>query len=300
MRISIQNFGESHGQEIGAVITNFPAGMKIDYNRINKLLDRRRGNKRIEPDEYRFVSGVYEGHTTGAPICVIIKNKDIKSEDYDRYVMRPSHADYSAFVKFGGFNDYRGGGHFSGRLTAPMVVLGSLCLQYLEEKNINVTANLLINTDCPENDSIGGKIEIKATGVPTGLGGYGSTSCESVISSYLFSIPAVKAVEFGLGVEFADSLGSQVNDEYFYEEDKVKLKYNNNGGMLGGITTGEDIIARITIKPTPSIALEQNTINIKTQENVKYKVKGRHDDCIARRIPPIAESYMAFALMELL
>ena len=267
--ISLSVFGESHGKCIGAVITGFPAGLEIDYEAICKDMDRRKPGKdklstqRKEADKFEFVSGVLDGVTTGAPICVMIYNTSQHSSDYSKLktTPRPSHADYAAYVKYGGFNDIRGGGHFSGRLTAPIVCVGSLCKQYLAKKNISVNAVVesiggikntavdyvsddiqeLIKAKANEGDSVGGKVICSATGIPVGIGGPLFDGIEGKLSNLLFGIPAVKAVEFGLGEEYSVSAGSEVNDQYRVENGNVVITSNNNGGITGGITNGNQI-----------------------------------------------------------
>jgi len=337
-------FGESHGEGIGFVLEGFPSGMKIDESLVRDMLDRRGGGKdvystpRKEADNFRFVSGVFEGYTTGAPICIFIPNENTRSGDYSQLKsrMRPNHSDYTAAIKYKGYNDYRGSGHFSGRLTAALVAGGALAKQYLKEQGIEIGAHIynigqaydtpfdidpdfsLIDKDFPvidkqageqmreeinnarENlDSVGGSVEVAVTGVPAGLGEPFFDSVESVLSHWYFSIPAVKAVEFGLGMEFAESRASEVNDEMYVEDGKVYTETNNCGGICGGITNGMPITALLTFKPTPSIAKEQQSVNIEAMENTTLEVKGRHDPCIVKRAVPVVEAATALALMDL-
>ena len=325
--ISLSVFGESHGKCIGAVITGFPAGLEIDYEVIRRDMDRRKPGKdklstqRKEADEFEFVSGVMDGVTTGAPICVMIYNTSQHSSDYSKLknTPRPSHADYAAYVKYNGFNDIRGGGHFSGRLTAPIVCIGSLCKQYLAKKNISVSAVVesiggikntstdyvsediqeLIKSKANEGDSVGGKVMCSASGVPVGIGGPLFEGVEGRLSGLLFGIPAVKAVEFGLGEDFCVSIGSEVNDQYRIENGKVVITSNNNGGITGGITNGNPIDVKVTFKPTPSIFKNQQSVDLVNMENCNLKIQGRHDPCIVIRAVPVVEAVMSIGIMDM-
>ena len=325
--ISLSVFGESHGKCIGAVITGFPAGLEIDYEAICKDMDRRKPGKdklstqRKEADKFEFVSGVLDGVTTGAPICVMIYNTSQHSSDYSKLktTPRPSHADYAAYVKYGGFNDIRGGGHFSGRLTAPIVCVGSLCKQYLAKKNISVNAVVesiggikntavdyvsddiqeLIKAKANEGDSVGGKVICSATGIPVGIGGPLFDGIEGKLSNLLFGIPAVKAVEFGLGEEYSVSAGSEGNDQYRVENGTVVITSNNNGGITGGITNGNPIDVKVTFKPTPSIFKNQHTVDLVNMENCDLKIQGRHDPCIVIRAVPVVEAVMSIGIMDM-
>ena len=325
--ISLSVFGESHGKCIGAVITGFPAGLEIDYDAIRRDMDRRKPGKdklstqRKEADEFEFVSGVLDGVTTGAPICVMIYNTSQHSFDYSKLktTPRPSHADYAAYVKYDGFNDIRGGGHFSGRLTAPIVCIGSLCKQILAKKNISVNAVVesiggikntateyvsddiqeLIKTKANEGDSVGGKVMCSASGIPVGIGGPLFDGIEGKLSNLLFGIPAVKAVEFGLGEDYSVSTGSEVNDQYRIEDGKVTITSNNNGGITGGITNGNPIEVKVTFKPTPSIFKNQQTVDLANIENCDLKIQGRHDPCIVIRAVPVVEAVMSIGIMDM-
>ena len=325
--ISLSVFGESHGKCIGAVITGFPAGLEIDYEDIRKDMDRRKPGKdklstqRKEADEFEFVSGVLDGVTTGAPICVMIYNTSQHSSDYSKLktTPRPSHADYAAYLKYNGFNDIRGGGHFSGRLTAPIVCIGSLCKQYLTQKNIMVTATVesiggirntstdyvsediqeLIKSKANEGDSVGGKVKCLASGIPVGIGGPLFEGVEGKLSNLLFGIPAVKAVEFGLGEDYSISTGSEVNDQYRIENDNVSIISNNNGGITGGITNGNPIEVKVTFKPTPSIFKNQQSVDLANMENCDLKIQGRHDPCIVIRAVPVVEAVMSIGIMDM-
>ncbi|MDD4688466.1 MAG: chorismate synthase [Eubacteriales bacterium] len=342
LKISI--FGESHGEGVGLILEGFPAGIKVDHDLIRSNLARRAGGNdlfstpRKESDDIRFVSGIFEGYTTGAPICILIPNENTRSGDYAQLKsrMRPNHSDYTAQAKYHGYNDYRGGGHFSGRLTTALVAGGALAIQYLSEQGIKVGGHIfnigeayddpfplnpdfslinkdfpVLNTDAGEQmkeeinharmnlGSVGGSVEVAVTGVPVGIGEPFFDSVESILSHWYFSIPAVKAVEFGLGMEFAESLGSEVSDSMYYEGDKVLTKTNNCGGICGGITNGMPIKAILTFKPTSSIAQKQQSVNLETKENITLEVKGRHDPCIVKRAVPVVESVTALALLDL-
>lgn len=348
--IKISIFGESHGNAIGINIDGLPSGFEIDMEKIKIEMKRRAPGKnnlstaRNEEDIPDILSGYFEGKTTGTPLCAIIKNKDTKSKDYSKIkdIPRPSHADYSGNIKYLGFNDYRGGGHFSGRITAPLVFAGAICKQILEKKGIvigahilsikdkkddkfnytNISKDTLLNLrskDLPllnekideemracilqaksQGDSIGGVIECATIGIGAGIGAPFFDSVESTLSHLLFSIPAVKGVEFGSGFEITTLFGSEANDEYYYRDGEIYTKSNNNGGILGGITNGMPVVFKVAIKPTPSILKEQNTVNLKTGENVKFKVEGRHDPCIVQRALPVVEAVTAIGILELL
>ena len=353
-KITYSLFGESHGEEMGIVINGLPEGIKIDFDYINEELFRRRPKKdgtttsRIEADEYRIVSGIFNGFTTGSPLTAIIKNQDRKSSDYDilREVMRPGHADYTSRVKYRGFNDHRGSGHFSGRLTAPLVICGAIAKQILKEKGINFYTriksigditddikpdyaefeveklellrekelsgklalfsdiedeirNLVLKT-ADKKDSLGGSIECVITGIPAGFGNPFFYSVESVISHYMFSVPAVKAIEFGDGIEMSRKNGSYSNDEFTLEEGMVKTVTNHSGGINGGITNGMPVFFTCFIKPTSSIGISQNTINIKDMKNTSLEVSGRHDPCIALRMSPVIEAAAAMAILDII
>lgn len=324
--LSLTVFGESHGECVGAVVTGFSAGLCIDYDAIRADMDRRKPGKdklstqRKEDDEFRFVSGVLNGVTTGAPICVIIENKSQHSKDYDKIknVPRPSHADYPAYVKYSGYNDVRGGGHFSARLTAPIVCIGSLCKQYLAMQNVSVEAFVhsvggvvnntvgvsskieeIILEKSKEGDSVGGQVSCKVKGVRAGIGGPLFEGIEGKLSQLLFGIPAVKAIEFGLGTEFADKTGSVANDGYKMDKGNVVTTSNNNGGITGGITNGSDIEFKLTFKPTPSIYKQQNSVDLTTNEDCLLKIEGRHDPCIVLRAVPVVECVTAIGILDM-
>ncbi|XOQ48378.1 MAG: chorismate synthase [Eubacteriales bacterium] len=349
-KIKVSIFGESHGTAIGAVLDGLPAGEELDFEAVALQMSRRAPGKdaaatpRRESDLPKIVSGVLNGRTTGAPLCALIENTNTKSGDYENLqsVPRPGHADYPAFLRYGGFNDVRGGGHFSGRLTAPLVFAGAVCRQILQRRGIIIGSHVLSVADCkdtpfsptdiPEDllqrlasvpfpvidreaeqkmrdtiekarmaqDSVGGVIECALTGVPAGIGGPLFGGIEPVFSSILFGIPAVKGVEFGAGFGAAELYGSQNNDAYYYDGGAVKTRTNHAGGILGGITTGMPIVFRAAFKPTPSIAREQDSIDLKTKENAKLRVHGRHDPCIVSRAAPVVEAAAAVALINLM
>ncbi len=348
-RIRLTVFGESHSSAIGVVIDNLPSGIALDMAEIEREMARRAPNggeystPRTEADKVEIVSGYFNGVTTGTPLCGIIYNSDTRSGDYDQLkeVVRPGHSDYGYYRKSGGNNDYRGGGHSSGRLTAPLVFAGAICKQLLRDKAVyigshissignikdatfdarvdgNMLENLtkevfpLISTDKfasmnyliqearSEGDSIGGTIECAVVGLPAGVGEPFFESIESKIASLLFSVPAVKGVQFGKGYELAKMKGSKANDAFRCLGGRVFTATNNNGGILGGISTGMPILFDVAIKPTASIFKEQDTINVVTGENVRLKLQGRHDSCIVVRAVPVIEAVAAIAIYDLL
>ena len=346
--IKLSIFGESHGDAIGIIIDGLPSGIQLDLDEIKKEMDRRKPGKsnistsRKEADEVKILSGFFEGKTTGTPLCGIIENTNTISKDYNKNIMRPGHADYAGFVKYNGFNDYRGGGHFSGRITAPLVFAGAVAKQILSKSGIAIGAHIkqvgdisdcefdrvninesLINQfkykefptidieignkmkeligNVKENlDSIGGQIECAIVGLNPGLGEPFFDSVESTISSIMFSIPAVKGIEFGAGFKFTNMLGSQANDSIYIKNEKVLTYTNNNAGITGGITNGMPIIFSLAIKPTPSIARPQNTIDVSKNENIQTEITGRHDPCIVHRAVPVVESCAAIAILDLM
>lgn len=319
--ITITLFGESHGKAIGAVIDGMPGGIAVDDQYIASQLTRRRpkdalSTPRQEKDEYSILSGVFEGHTTGTPICITIPNADTHSSDYGemQYKMRPSHADFTANCRYNGFQDYRGGGHFSGRITAALVAAGALVLPALNKKGIYISTNIKsiagetkeeiwkekILAAKADGDSVGGVLETLVTGIPAGVGEPWFDTVEGVLSHAIFSIPAVKGIEFGLGFGFADKLGSEVNDQMYIDGDTVKCYTNNNGGVLGGITNGMPIVFRAVIKPTPTIGKEQKTVDINTMSDTTIAVRGRHDPCIVHRAAVAVESVTALVIADML
>jgi len=346
--INFAIFGESHGPAIGGVISSLPAGLDIDFDAIDHDLKRRNhraiySTSRAEADKYEILSGVLEGKVTGAPLAFIIRNADTKSGDYSQLkeLMRPGHSDYPAYIKYNGCNDVRGGGHFSGRLTAPLVFAGSLARQYLKQKGIGVFSHIisvgsvkgeslinnlpsqdkineLQNMEMPvmsdklksafmeeiekhRNDcnSIGGVIECCLYGIPAGIGSPFFDSVESRLSAMMFSIPAVKGIEFGVGFGITEMTGFDANDKYEYNGKKVVAKTNNNGGILGGITNGAPIVFKTAIKPTPSVSLEQETVDLKERCNTTVDVKGRHDSCIVPRAVPVIEAAAALVILDI-
>lgn len=343
-------FGESHGEGIGIVIDNLPPGLEINSTKINAELRRRQPGTgdltttRKEADEFEILSGIFDNRTTGAPLCSFIRNTGQHSKDYDmtKDLLRPSHADYTGYVKFKGFNDHRGGGHFSGRLTAAIVFAGAIAKQILSEHHINIishiykigdlcdatfssknlsvedythltsigfpTINPSIGVSMQQKvsdikalgDSIGGIVETVILNIPPGLGSPFFDSLESTISHLIFSIPGVKGIEFGDGFDLAEMKGSDANDQFYIEDSKIRTLTNHNGGILGGISTGMPIIFKTAFKPTPSISLEQNTVNIKQMQNTTLKINGRHDPCIIPRALPVVEAASAMAILDCL
>lgn len=343
-------FGQSHSEEIGIIIDGISAGYKINKDLIRKNLDRRRPGKnkfstaRKEDDDFKIVSGEVDGLTCGTPICAIIENKDQRSRDYDNLKdrPRPSHADYPAYVKFKGFNDMRGGGQFSGRMTAPIVIAGSIAEDLLLKRDIKIYTRIksigdeedvklelrdinedklsnLKNEDFPvfdhevrekmegeilkakeDGDSIGGIVETFILNMPVGIGEPFFDSIESVISHAVFSVPGIKGIEFGSGFAASKMRGSLHNDEYYYENGEVKTKSNNNGGIIGGLSTSMPIIFRTAVKPTSSISKTQSTISLKDKKDVDLKVVGRHDPSIVPRALVAIEMITAVAILDLL
>lgn len=349
-KIKLSIFGESHGEAIGCVIDGLPAGIKIDMNAVYKDMQRRAPGKdktatpRLEKDIPHILSGMLDNVTTGAPLAMVIENTNTKSGDYSNLmtVPRPGHSDYPAYVKYGGNNDIRGGGHFSGRLTAPLVFAGSVAKQILSQmgvtigahikqigsvcdavSNLNKTDKSLLDTlssstfslidETKEQamrdeiekarlslDSVGGIIECFAVGLPVGLGGNMFDTVEGKLASILFGVPAVKGVEFGIGFGFADKRASEVNDQYEIKNGRVATLSNNNGGVLGGMTDGAPLSVSVAIKPTPSIAKKQKSVNLQTMENAELEIHGRHDPCIVVRAVPVIECAVALGLLDLM
>ena len=308
-------FGESHGPCVGVTLDGVPPGMPIDIADFLPDLERRKGGlqkgttPRQEDDLPIFQSGVYNSYTTGAPITIIFKNKNIRSSDYEkqRAIPRPGHADFVAHAKYGGFEDYRGSGHFSARLTVGIVAAGVLAKKLL--KNININAKITEVGGEPDieqglqkaidaKDSVGGIIECTAQGLPIGLGEPFWNSVESLIAHAMFAIPAVKGVEFGAGFAAAKMFGSEHNDAI--EDTSGKTKTNHTGGIVGGITNGNDLVFRIVVKPTSSTPKEQQSLNIETNTIDTFSIKGRHDLCVALRAPVIVEAMTAIVLADLL
>ena len=344
--INITLFGESHGECIGAVLDGLAPGIKIDHGYIKEKLDLRRpkgkiSTARVEGDEYSIVSGVYNGYTTGTPLCLIIPNSNKKSSDYgdSMDIPRPGHADYTAEVKYHGYEDHRGGGHFSGRITAALVAAGAILQRALEAKGIKVGSHitelhgafdrgfenylddidLLAKKHFPTltgeaeermvkeiekaaylGDSVGGILESAIIGLPAGVGEPWFDSMESMLSHALFSIPGVKGVEFGLGFAFADVYGSEGNDAFVISENAIRTETNNNGGINGGISNGMPIVFRTVIKPTPSIFKEQRSVSLSKMDNASLKLEGRHDPAIIHRARVVVDAVAAIVIADML
>ena len=342
--VSITLFGESHGPEIGVVLDGMPSGIAVDEDLIRHQLMLRRpqgriSTARVEADEFRIVSGVFEGRTTGTPICILIPNTNTRSGDYERGLPRPGHADYTASQKYRGFEDYRGGGHFSGRITAALVAAGSIAISALRERDVEVgthisalasvsdrsfsdlarDVDLLKNMTFPvlsdtaaeemrraieqaadEGDSVGGLLETAVIGIPAGIGEPWFDSVESMLSHALFSIPAVKGVEFGAGFDLARMRGSEANDPFCVRDGRIETLTNRNGGINGGITNGMPILFRCAVKPTPSIYREQDTVDPATMQPARLTLKGRHDPAIVHRARVVVDSVTALVLCDLL
>ncbi|MBR2343301.1 MAG: chorismate synthase [Clostridia bacterium] len=349
--LTVTLFGESHGEMLGATIDGLAPGIKINHEYIKNKLDERRpadktATARRERDEYRIVSGERNGFTTGAPLTLLIPNENTKSSDYEslRDTPRPSHADYTAECKYHGYQDYRGGGHFSGRITAALVAAGALVAAALEARGIYIGTHIArigavsddsflelredelksaitaLDTPAPAflnaergrkmteeilraaecGDSVGGALESCIIGMPSGVGEPWFDSMESQIAHILFSIPAVKGVEFGRGFGLCEMRGSEANDVYYTDGRKIKTKTNNNGGILGGITSGMPIIVRTAIKPTPSIYTEQDTVSLSNMTNTRLKISGRHDPAIVGRARAVADAALAIAVADML
>jgi len=314
-RISL--FGESHGSAVGVTIDGCPAGLPLSAEDFTEDLARRRGDGRFttarrEPDEVVFLSGLFDGRTTGAPLTIMFQNRDIRSKDYFilKNTPRPGHADFTAMIKAGGWNDYRGGGHFSGRLTLGIVaagVVGKLLLEDLEEVTIKArvteiggatdTAKNLLDAQ-KKGDSLGGIIECIVTNLPAGLGEPFFDSVESLLSHLLFAIPGIKGVEFGAGFAAARMRGSEMNDIILDKSGKTAT--NHAGGINGGITNGNPVVFRVAVRPTPSIRIPQKTINLETGKRTELTVEGRHDTCFALRLPPIVEAAAAIVCTDLM
>lgn len=349
-KIKISVFGESHGNGIGVVIDGLPAGVKIDMDSVMTQMSRRAPGKdrtatpRKESDLPKVLSGMLGDTLTGAPLCAVIENTNTRSGDYGNLLScpRPGHSDYTAFVKYNGANDIRGGGHFSGRITAPIVFAGSICRQILAQKGIKIAAHInsignvcdepfnpvsiddalidrlnassfaLIDNSVEEKmrdevedarmslDSIGGTIECAVTGIEAGIGEPMFDGVEGVIAKAVFGVPAIKGIEFGEGFELSKMRGSQSNDPFRYKDGKVVTETNNCGGILGGITNGMPIIFRAAVKPTPSIAQKQKSVDLQKKENTELEVHGRHDPCIVPRAVPVIEAVTAIAIANLM
>ena len=343
-RIKLGIFGQSHSRAIGFTLEGLPAGIRIDMERLKAFMQRRApGNsplatQRKEADEPEFIAGLADGLTCGAPLTALIWNKDAHSKDYSNIkdMPRPGHADYTASVKYGGYNDIAGGGQFSGRLTAPLCAAGAIALQLLEDRGIRVFSHIysiadvkdtpypltgpfedvsgkelpVIDNDVmnkmqerilkakEELDSVGGIVECAVTGVGAGLGDPMFDGIENTIARMVFGVPAVKGLEFGRGFEAASLRGSENNDEFCIEEGVIKTRTNNHGGILGGITSGMPIVFRTAFKPTPSIARPQKSVSLSKMEEGVLEIKGRHDPCIVIRAVPCVEAAAALSILD--
>ena len=344
--ITLTLFGESHGEYIGAVLDGLTPGIKIDHSAIERALERRRprgaaSTSRVEGDKYQIISGEYNGYSTGTPLTIIIPNENTKSGDYSALENkpRPSHADFAAEMKYHGYQDKRGGGHFSGRITAALVAIGGIIMPMLNSKEIYIGTHiarlgeecdrgfdnfdrdidLLNGADFPilddeakskmiaaandardNGDSVGGILETAIIGMPEGVGEPWFDTVEGVISHAVFSVPAVKGVEFGLGFGFGSARGSEANDQLYIDGGRVLTKTNNNGGVNGGITNGMPIVFRSAVKPTPSIFKEQDTVDLSTMESCKINISGRHDATIVPRVASVIDAVTALAVADML
>ena len=342
--VSVTLFGESHGAEIGAVIDGLAPGLCVDEEFIRHQLSLRRphgkiSTSRVESDPFRIVSGVFEGRTTGTPLCILIPNTNTRSGDYEKGLPRPGHADYTAECKYHGYQDYRGGGHFSGRITAALVAVGAIAISALRQNGIRIGTHISslagvpdrsfgdLDTDLEQlngmlfpvldpqasdamrgeieraasvGDSVGGILETAVLGLPAGVGEPWFDTVEGVLAHALFSIPAVKGVEFGAGFGFANLRGSEANDGLRVENGRIVTATNHNGGINGGITNGMPVIFRCAVKPTPSIFCDQDSVDLKTMQNATLSLKGRHDPAIIHRARVVVDSVTALVLCDLL
>ncbi len=341
---TITSFGESHGRCVGAIIDGCPAGLSITEADIQREVNKRKpgaglaATTRVEADKVEILSGVFEGKTTGAPICLLVWNKDVDSSEYEkmRFLPRPGHADYTASVKYGGFNDFRGGGRFSGRITATYVMAGAIAKKLLNLIDIEVLAHTIeiggikakpqefdkikenvgqnplkcadlaaaeamsraVEKVQAEGDSLGGIVEGIALNVPVGLGEPVFDTLDGDLAKALFAIPAVKGVEFGSGFSAAGKRGSENNDPFTIRDGRIVTMTNNAGGILGGISNGMPIVVRVVVKPTSSIAKSQETVDLQNMENTSLLVKGRHDICIVPRAVVVVEAMMAVTICD--
>jgi len=344
--ISLTLFGESHGEAIGAVLGGLAPGIEVDIDFIRSQLDKRRpagkiSTARREADEFSIVSGVFEGKTTGTPLTIIIPNTAQHSKDYSatRSLARPGHADYTAYAKYHGYEDYRGGGHFSGRVTAALVAVGSILISALKKKGIVIGSHILscagvsdaafgdfakdikqlndmdfavldsekgeamraaIEAAAADGDSVGGVLETAVLGLPAGVGEPWFDTVEGVLSHALFSVPAIKGVQFGDAFDMVNSKGSEYNDSYYISDKEIKTTTNHNGGVNGGITNGMPVVFRCAVKPTPSIFKAQNTVDFMKGEEAVLELKGRHDPAIIHRARIVVDSVSALAVADLL
>ena len=343
--VTVTLFGESHGPEIGAVLDGLPSGIPVNEAFIAERLRLRRpagaiSTGRQEADPFRIVSGMFQGKTTGTPLAILIPNGDVRSRDYTFGPARPGHADYTAHIRYGGYEDYRGGGHFSGRITAALTAAGAILLDALKQKGIQIgthvarcagiedaafsgnpaadleklnasafavldeqrgeTMREAITRAAEEGDSVGGVLETLVLGMPAGVGEPWFDSMESELAHALFSVPAVKGVEFGSGFAMADMRGSEANDPLILQDGKVKTATNHNGGINGGITNGMPLIFRCAVKPTPSIRKEQRTVDMGENKETEISVAGRHDPAIVHRARAVADSVTAIVIADML
>ena len=342
--VCVTLFGESHGPKIGAVLDGLAPGIPVDEALIRHRLDLRRpvgktGTARREADEFEIVSGVFEGRTTGTPLTLLIANADTRSGDYRRGALRPGHADYTAHVKYHGFEDYRGGGHFSGRITAALTAAGAVALGALEGRGIRIGTHvarcagiqdapftdygaqidqlnrlpfavldeakgaemrLAIEQAAAEGDSVGGVLETVVTGMPAGVGEPWFDTLESMLSHALFAIPAVKGVEFGDGFALAEKRGSEANDAFALEEGRIVTRTNHNGGINGGISNGMPVVFRCAVKPTPSIAQPQPSVDADGSREETLTLTGRHDPAVVHRARAVTDSVTALVLCDAL
>ena len=342
--IALTLFGESHGAAVGAVLDGLAPGIPVGEEEIRNLLERRRPASRLdtarrEQDEYSIVSGVWNGKTTGTPLTILIPNRDTRSGDYHYGTARPSHADYTAFCKYHGYEDYRGGGHFSGRVTAALVAAGGIPIPALREKGIRIGTHILRcgtvedrsfnnpEEDCSllekrqfptldpdvgakmqesilkaaENgDSVGGCTQTVLAGLPAGIGEPWFDSAEGVLSHALFSIGGIKGIEFGLGFGFAGKTGSEANDPFRIRDGRIVTAKNDSGGINGGIANGMPVVFQCAVRPTPSIRTAQDTVDFIRWEETELRIEGRHDPAIIRRICPVIDSVTALASADLL
>lgn len=344
-RFVVSCFGESHGRCVGVVVDGCPPSLELSEDDVQREVDKRRpvsdkvSTSRREEDRVEILSGVFNGRTTGAPICMLVWNGDVQSEAYDeiRWKPRPGHADYTAWVRYNRFNDYRGGGRFSGRITVGFVMAGAVAKKLLAEKRIEVLAHTVeaggvelksqpsvedvrrnvysnsmrcadaeaaglmekaVEAARGEGDSVGGIVEAIALNVPAGVGNPVFDSLDAELARALFNIPAVKGVEFGVGFGASRLRGSENNDQYTIEDGRVVTLSNNSGGILGGISDGMPVVVRAAFKPTPSISKRQRTVDLRTMESTDLVVKGRHDACIVPRAVPVVEAAVALVLVD--
>ena len=344
-KLKLSIFGQSHGPAIGMTLDGIPAGLPVDFEALNTFMARRAPGQggfatpRKEADQPEFLAGIVEGFTCGAPLSAIIHNTNTRSGDYSNLkdCPRPGHADYPAQIKYKGFQDVAGGGHFSGRLTAPLCIAGGLCKQWLENKDVHIGAHIssiagiqdksfnwvspdfcAIQGDFPvldadsgtkmlteiekakaDGDSVGGTIECAITGLPAGLGEPMFGGIESKLAQIIYGVPAVKGLEFGSGFAGSDLRGSQNNDPYAVSNNTIKTTTNNAGGILGGITTGMPLVFNVAIKPTPSISRHQQSVSLGQMEQQELSVQGRHDPCIVPRAVPVIEAAAAIAIFDM-